>query len=173
MIYAYDLENGQELIVRNDGDNTLVALSASDEGQQQMQSTGFSTGKWLKPPELFRVRGNLVLRLETKGGVDFVRVRGSQIQLMRSDPGLENAEKLKLKKSTERLAMTAMEPLEPMKPMRGMRPMEMRMGDMHMSMGSTEKTPQEAQRFCTQCGERVEEGDRFCANCGHSLSGRK
>ena len=73
MTYAYDLENGQRLIVQNDGDDTLVALSSDDEGQQQSQSTGFNTGRWLKPPELFRTRGNLVLRLESNGGVEFIR----------------------------------------------------------------------------------------------------
>ncbi len=65
MTYAYDLENGQRLMVENEGDNTIVALSSGDEGQQQSQSTGFTTGKWSKTPELFRARGNLVLRVET------------------------------------------------------------------------------------------------------------
>ena len=102
MTYAYDLENGQRLIVQNDGDDTLVALRSDDEGQQQSQSTGFDTGRWLKPPELFRTGGKLVLRLESKGGVDFIRVRGNQVQLMRSEPELENAERLKLKKSSRK-----------------------------------------------------------------------
>jgi rRNA maturation endonuclease Nob1 len=60
-----------------------------------------------------------------------------------------------------------------MKPMGGMRPMEMRMGGMHMSMGSAEKEPRAAKRFCTQCGQPVQNEDRFCASCGHSLSGQK
>ena len=109
MTYAYDLENGQRLIVQNDGGDTIVALSSDDEGQQQSQSTGFSTGKWSKAPELFRSRGNLVLRFESKGGVKYIRVRGSQIQSMHSEPDLENAEKLKLKKSDESVAMKPME----------------------------------------------------------------
>ena len=53
MTYAYDLENGQRLIVENDGDNTIVVLSSGGEGQQQSQATGFETGKWLKAPASF------------------------------------------------------------------------------------------------------------------------
>jgi hypothetical protein len=195
MTYTYDLDNGQRLLVENDGDSTLVALSSGDEGQQQSQSTGFDTGKWSKTPELYRSRGNLVLRFESKGGVKFLRVRGSQIQSMQSEPDLESAEKLKLKKSDETVAMRPMEPMEPMKPMSpmkpmqpmrpmepmkpmGMRPMEMRMGDMQMSMGAREKAAEEAKsqetkKFCTQCGKPARADDRFCGNCGHELSAQK
>jgi len=183
MTYAYDFENGQRLIVQNDGDDTLVALRSDDEGQQQSQCTGFDTGRWLKAPELFRTSGKLVLRLESKGGVEFIRVRGNQVQLMRSEPELENAERLKLKKSDESVAMKPMKPMEPMKPMGrmrpmemqmgGMRPMEMRMGDMHMSMGSREKEAETAKRFCSQCGKPAREDDRFCGSCGHELSGHR
>ena len=116
MTYAYDLESGQRLMVQNDGDDTLVALSSGDEGQQQSQSTGFHTGKWSKTPELFHTRGGLVLRLETKNGMEYIRIRGSQIQSMRSEPDLENAERLKLKKSDENVAMKPMEPMQPMAP---------------------------------------------------------
>ena len=176
MTYAYDLENGQRLILQNDGSDTLVALSSGDEGQQQSQSTAFTTGKWSKTPELFRSRGILVLRLESKSGVEYIRIRGNQIQLMQSEPDLANAEKARLSKSDEDIAMKPMkpmEPMQPMKPMGGMRPMELRMGDMHMSMGVREKEAQPANRFCTQCGKPVQNNDRFCASCGHALSGQR
>jgi zinc-ribbon domain len=179
MTYAYDLENGQKLIVENDGDDTLVALSSGDEGQQQSQSQGFETGRWLKPPELFRTGGKYFLRLQSKGGVHFIRIRGHQIQLMRTEPELEDAERLKLKKSDQSVAMQPMEPMkpmkpmEPMKPMGRMRPMEMRMGGMHMSMGSHEQGSEKPQRFCTQCGKPARNEDRFCGNCGHELPGQK
>lgn len=188
MTYAYDLENGQRLIVQNEGDDTVVALSSDDEGQQQSQSTSFHTGKWSKTPELFSTRGALILRFESKGGVEFIRVRGNQIQSMRSEPDLENAERRKLKKSEENVFMKPMEPMKPMaplkpmepmkpmtpmKPLGSMRPMEMRMGDMHMSMGTGEKAAEPAKRFCTQCGKPVQDDDRFCASCGHALSRSK
>ncbi len=188
MTYAYDLENGQRLIVQNEGADTVVALSSGDEGQQQSQSTAFNTGKWSKTPELFSTRGALILRFESKSGVEFIRVRGNQIQSMRSEPDLENAERRKLKKSDENVVMEPMEPMKPMSPMKPMepmkpmapmkpmgskRPMEMRMGDMHMSMGAREKAGEPAKRFCTQCGNPVQDDDRYCASCGHALSGSK
>jgi hypothetical protein len=179
MTYACDLENGQKLIVQNDGDDTFVALRSEDEGQQQSQSTGFETGRWSKPPELFRDSGKYVLRLETKGGPEFIRVRGSQIQSMRTEPDLANAERLKLKKSDESAAMKPMEPMKPMQPMKPMepmgrmRPMEMRMGGMHMSMGSSGKEAETVKRFCTHCGKPARDEDRFCGSCGHELSAHR
>ena len=50
MTYAHDLGNGQRLLVQNEGNDKKVALSSGDSGQQQNQSTGFSTGEWSKPP---------------------------------------------------------------------------------------------------------------------------
>ena len=47
MTYVCDIGNGQRLLVENDGDDTQVALSSGDSGQQQNQSTGFDTGTLL------------------------------------------------------------------------------------------------------------------------------
>jgi hypothetical protein len=125
MAYACDIGNGQRLLVQNDGDNTQVALSSGDSGQQQNQSTGFTTGEWSKPPELFRTRENLVLRVEGKNGLRFIGVHGDQIESMRSKPKLESAEKLTLKESNENIArMKPMKPMEPMQPMEPMKPMK-------------------------------------------------
>lgn len=124
MTYSHDLGNGQRLLVQNDGDDTQVALSSGDSGQRQNQSTGFNTGGWSKPPELFRTSKNLVLRLESKSRVEFIRVQGNQIESIQSKPDLENAEKLTLKESKENIArMKPMKPMEPIKPMEPMKPM--------------------------------------------------
>jgi hypothetical protein len=121
MTYTHDLGNGQRLLVENNGDNAQVALSSGDSGQQQNQSAGFNTGKWSKPPELFRTTDDLVLRLESKSGVQFISVHGHQIQSMSSEPDLKNAEELTLKESDENIArMKPMKPMEPMKPMKPM-----------------------------------------------------
>jgi hypothetical protein len=118
MAYSCDIGNGQRLLVQNDGDNTEVALSSGDSGQKQNQGSGFTTGEWSKPPELFRTREDLVLRLEGKNGVRFIGIHGDQIESMRSEPKLENAEKMTLKESNENIArMKPMEPMKPMKPM--------------------------------------------------------
>jgi hypothetical protein len=125
MAYSCDIGNGQRLLVQNDGDNTQVALSSGDSGQQQNQSTGFTTGEWSKPPELFRTRENLVLHVEGKNGVQFIGIHGDQIESLRSEPKLDNAEKLTLKESNEQIArMKPMKPMEPMKPMKPMEPMK-------------------------------------------------
>src|SRR5271165_4043753 len=122
MTYAYDLGNGQRLLVQNDGDNTQVVLSSGDSDQQQNQSTGFNTDEWSNPPELFYSSENLVLRIESKIGVEFIAVHGNQIKSMRSEPNLKNAEKLTLKESNENIAR--MKPMEPMKPMETMKPIK-------------------------------------------------
>jgi hypothetical protein len=124
MTYAYDLGNGQRLLVENDGNNSQVALSSGDSGQQQNQSAGFNTGEWSKPAELFRTKDGLVLRLESKSGVQFVGVHGHQIESINSEPDLKNAEKLTLKESDEKIArMKPMAPMKPMEPMKPMKPM--------------------------------------------------
>jgi hypothetical protein len=118
MTYTHDIRNGQRLLVENDGHDTQVALSSGDSGQQQNQSAGFKTGRWSKPPELFRTTEDLVLRLESKSGVQFVSVHDHQIETMSSEPDLKTAEKLTLKESDENIArMKPMKPMEPMKPM--------------------------------------------------------
>ena len=121
MAYSCDIGDGQRLLVQNDGDGTHVALSSGDAGQEQNQSTGFTTGEWAKPPELFRTRENIVLRVEGKNGVQFIGVHGDQIESMGSEPNLENSEKLRLKESNENIArMKPMKPMEPLKPMEPM-----------------------------------------------------
>jgi hypothetical protein len=176
MTYVYDLENGQRLIVENDADNTLVALSSGGEGQQQSQATGFDTGAWSKAPTLFRSKEGLVLRIRTRDGSEYFGIRGSGMQRLRSEPDLEDAEELKLRESDETLAMKPMKSIEPMKPMEGMkamrsmRPMEMRMGSMHMSMGEREEERKSEKRFCTQCGKPAQKTDRFCGHCGNKLT---
>ena len=185
MSYVYESENGQRLVVENDGDHTQVGLSSGNEGQQQSQVTGFETGKWSKPPTLYRLKRDLVLRLETKAGTQFIRMRGSEVRRLQGEPDLEAAEKLPFSKSDRPSRLRPLEPMkpmrsmEPMKPMESMRPMEptqpmeMRMGDMHMSMGGAEPRTEVTQRFCTQCGQPVNKGDRFCGQCGHPLGKRE
>ncbi|MDQ3621496.1 MAG: zinc ribbon domain-containing protein [Verrucomicrobiota bacterium] len=176
MTYDCDLDDGQQVVVENDGERTLVSLSSGDEAQRQSQSTGFDTGKWSKAPLLFRAGKDLVLRLETKEGAQFLRIRGRQIQRMRSEPDLEDAEELRLKKSGKIAGMKPMQPMPPMKikppkPLQSMRPMEMRMGDMYMSMGAEEAEPEK--RFCAHCGKPAKSEDRYCAHCGQKLSEAK
>jgi len=43
MSYKYELENGQQVVIENDGGETLVSLSSGSESQQQSQATEFDT----------------------------------------------------------------------------------------------------------------------------------
>jgi hypothetical protein len=112
MTYAHDLGNGQQLLVQNEGDETQVATNSGESGQQQNQSTGFSTGEWSKPPELFRISEKLVLRIESKSGPKFISIHGNEIESMGGEPKLENAKKLTLNESNE--PISRMKPMEPM-----------------------------------------------------------
>jgi hypothetical protein len=93
MSYTYELENGQQLVIENDGGETLVRLSSGSESQQQSQATGFDTGKWSKTHTLFQLKK------------------------------LQAAEKLRLEKSDKAAGMTAMQPIKPLKGMEPMKPM--------------------------------------------------
>ncbi|MDB6150274.1 MAG: hypothetical protein JWQ44_1722 [Chthoniobacter sp.] len=183
MRYVCDLENGQELHVENDGDQTSIGVGSSSEGQQQSQSNGFQTGKLSGEPLFFRLKKEFILQLSAKDGDRFFRVRGSQVQSLKSAPDLQDAEKLRFRKAAKGAGMKPMEPMKPMRPMkpmepmkpmrpmkemRAMRPMEMRMGDMQMSMGGAAARPA-AKNFCTQCGQPLAKTDRFCGGCGHEV----
>ena len=66
MTYAHDVGNGQQLLIENDGDNTQFVLSGGDSGQQQNQSTGFSTGNGRRPRSCFASPKSLFCVLKVK-----------------------------------------------------------------------------------------------------------
>lgn len=192
MIYECETGTGQRLTLENDGEQTLVHLSSHSSGQQQSQGTGFRTGVWSGEPTLYRNGGELIVRLETKSGVQGIYIRGHEIRHASGAPDLHGAERQTLTPAADESRspkmepmkpMEPMRPLEPLKPMSPMRPMEMRMSDMQMRMGgggsheapSAQEKPASAEaptgkRFCTQCGREANSRDRFCAACGHELA---
>jgi hypothetical protein len=118
MSYAYKMENGQQLLVDNEGDQTRVSLGQGEGGsQQQSQGNSFDTGAWSKAPALFQAGQDLILRVETKNGARFIRVRGHDLQLLNNEPDLGQAEQLNLSESDQPAGMKPMKPMEPMKPM--------------------------------------------------------
>ena len=124
MSYTYKRQDGQTLLVDQDGDQTRLALSHDGSSQQQSQGTAFDTGAWSDSPKLFKARQDLILRLETKGGARFIRVQGDDIQLLDNEPDLGQAEPLNLDESDQPAGMKPMKPMEPMKPMKPMEPMK-------------------------------------------------
>jgi hypothetical protein len=123
MNYSYELENGQHLEFRNEGNQTLVSFGNSSPGQQQSQGSGFTTGGWSKEPFLFRLQDQLILEIHTNDGNRFLRVDGNQSRSLTDQPDLSQAKQLPLKTSSGEHGMKPMEPMKPMAPMKPMRPM--------------------------------------------------
>ncbi|MBV8901071.1 MAG: hypothetical protein JOY92_13270 [Verrucomicrobia bacterium] len=118
MSYAYKMENGRQLLVDNEGDQTRVSLGQGQGGsQQQSQGNTFDTGSWSKAPTLLRAGQDLILKVETKNGPRYIRVRGDDTQLLNHEPDLGQAEQLDLSESDQPAGMKPMEPMKPMKPM--------------------------------------------------------
>jgi hypothetical protein len=163
MPYAHDLENGQRIVVQNDGEATLIALSSESNLVNQSPVKSLRTGRWLKPPELFQLDGELILRLENKGGVEFAHIRSDQIEFMPSEPELEHAEKLKLTKMDEGIS----------RPSERMESTETDIGGRRISTVRREKGSVTAKRYCPRCFRPVRQNDSFCASCRYPLSEQK
>ncbi len=177
MAYACDLGTGQRIYLDNQGMQTIITAMSGGPGQQQQSSTGFQTGSWIAPPEIFQTAGGAVLKVTTAQGEHFIYIQGTSMQVMGGAPSLSGSQQMQVQQVSS-VPSSSMSPMEPMKPMSmggmQMNPMEMRMGDMEMRMGSPtapSSTPNTAspRRFCSQCGTAVEPEDRFCSSCGHRL----
>lgn len=187
--YGADLGQGQVVYLQNQGAQTQITLDSATAGQQQRQSTGFTTGEWTGAPTLFRTGMGAIVRIETAQGSFFVQLQAGGMQSLTQPPALNQAEVIPLQQTTdpatpslpEMRPMQSMQPMQPMKmgnmEMR-MNPMQMRMGNMEMQMGgssaaqaSAQQAPAQAsaKRFCTQCGSAVAAEDKFCAHCGFQL----
>lgn len=188
MTYRGSLESGEKIAVENDGEQTQIMVASDSSGQQQSQSTRFTTGVWTKPPTVLKVKGGAVLEVRSNRGEFHFQITGGAIRALREVPRLQHALPRKKSKADVEPAMRPlppmkpmrpmepMKPLAPMEPMSPMRPMEMTMGEMRMSMGkNVDDPPREksagkgATRFCTECGREAASKDKFCAACGHRL----
>ena len=178
MRYESSLEWGVDMLVENVEEQTEIALSSSSGGQQQSQRQGYVTGKWTKPPLLYKSKRGPVLEVTTNRGAFHFRVSPTGIVALREVPVLQDSiplQKAKAAGSAQRQLppMPGMKPMESMPPMA---PMTMSMGDMHMSMGAPrgpvspkQLSVDSGKRFCTECGREAASGDKFCAGCGKRL----
>lgn len=137
MAFEYSDRSGT-VFIENQGAQTNLQVSSGSGGQQQSQGNGFTTGEWSSDPELYRDGRDLLLVLHTPEGDRAVRIHGSSSQSLSSVPETSGCERLELKQveKSSHQGKAPMKPMEPMRPMKPMKPMEMRMGNMHMSMGS-------------------------------------
>ena len=178
MAYTANLGSRQQIMIANQGNQTLITLLSTTPGQQQSQSSGFTTGNWNKPPHLYQTDSGFILEINSDSKQHFILIQANSIGTIAA-PLLQNATPVNLQNipdsNQNRLDFEPMQPMQPMQPMTmgnmsmSMNPMSMKMGNMSMSMDET-KTPQPTKRFCTQCGKEAKTGDRFCASCGNKLN---
>ena len=177
MAYSANLGSHQQIMIANQGKQTLISLLSSTPGQQQSQSSGFTTGHWNKPPHLYRTELGFIVEINSDNTQHFILIQANSISTIAA-PLLQNAIPVNLQpipdSNQNKLDFEPMEPMQPMQPMKmgnmsmSMNPMSMTMGNMSMSMDEN-KTSQPTKRFCTQCGQEAKIGDRFCSSCGNKL----
>ncbi len=174
MAYTASLTGNQQLTIANQGIQTNITLISSSPGQQQSQSSSFSTGNWKTAPQLYKTATGFVLKIEGDRGLYFIMIQASSISTI-SAPNLDNATKVDLETIPDPVANPnnmGFQPMQPMQPMRmgnmsmDINSMSMQMGNMSMNMG---KSSTSTRRFCSQCGEPAKPSDRFCSSCGHQL----
>ncbi len=182
MAYTANLSGNQQLMIANQGNQTLITLVSSSSGQQQSQSSSVNTGNWLTPPQLYKTASGFILYINGEIAQQYVSIQANSLNMI-ANPGLNNAVQVKLEnipdptasfKGMEFEPMQPMQPMQPMKPMQmgnmsmNINPMSMRMGNMSMAMGETPKS-NSTKNFCAQCGAKVQQSDRFCSSCGNKL----
>jgi len=175
MAYLCELGPNQWVFLDNQGEQTILTVASSSLGQQQQASNGFHTGVWTAPPQLFQTPMGVVIKLSTMGGDRYLQVQGSSMGVASSLPDMNQAQQMQMQQVATPPA-PATQPMQPMQPLKmgnmtmNANPMEMRIGDMEMRMGTAATaTTASSRRFCSQCGLAVQPTDRFCASCGHAL----
>ena len=180
MVYVCELNPNHKIYLENTGNQTVITTVSHGRGQQQQSSSGFQTGSWLSPPQVYSMPYGILIKIMASSGDHWVQIQGNSMSKLNTSPSLENQQSIALQQVSHSPTgsmpsiepMKPMQPMQPMQPMKmgdmqmNMNPMEMRMGNMEMRMGETSK-PQK--QFCSQCGNKLQVGDRFCSSCGNRL----
>ncbi len=174
MAYQATLNGTQQLTVINQGIQTQITLMTSSSGQQQSQSSSFTTGDWATPPKLFNTEQGFILQIDGDRAQYFIQIQSNSISTINGRPNLQNATPVELQNIAAPPSQKAAN-FEPMQPMRmgnmsmDINSMSMQMGNMSMNLGNKSRTTS-TKRFCSQCGVEAKPSDRFCSSCGHDLS---
>ncbi|BAZ43572.1 hypothetical protein NIES4102_05730 [Chondrocystis sp. NIES-4102] len=174
MAYRASLNGTQQLTISNQGMQTKINLTTSSPGQQQSQGNSFTTGNWVKPPQLFRTGENYILQIEATQGEYFIGISSNGMSTINGIPSTSNATPVDLESIASDNFTQQKVKFEPMQPRRmgnmsmDINSMSMQMGNMSMSMGSQSRKI--TKRFCSQCGVEAKVSDRFCSSCGHQLN---
>ncbi|MGD1917951.1 MAG: zinc ribbon domain-containing protein, partial [Pleurocapsa sp.] len=168
MSYAANLTGNQHLAIANTRDKTTINLVSSSFGQQQSQSSSFTTGIWQAPPQLYQIGTNFVLKLNGERGISHILIQANGIS-NREQRELGKEIEIEIQKTKDAeiessnmkyKPMEMMKPIEQMKPMQPMKmgnmsmdinSMSMQMGNMSLNMNDT-KTSTSTKLFCDQCG---------------------
>ena len=185
MSYTANLTSSQILAIANSGDRTNITLISSTPGQQQSQSSSFTTGVWQTPPQLYKTEAGFVLKLNSNGKDTYVLIQANGMSSVAA-PGLNNAIEIELQETDDAATVSSnmgfepMQPMKPMQPMQSMQPMKMgnmsmdinsmsmKMGNMSLNMNDNQ-TSSSTKIFCSQCGQEAKPNARFCSSCGHQL----
>ena len=61
-----------------------ITLTMNSPGQQQSQSSNFSTGKWLGQPKLFKVGQGFILQIDAEQDSHYILVQQNSISTIQS-----------------------------------------------------------------------------------------
>ncbi|MBR8831300.1 MAG: hypothetical protein N5P05_001511 [Chroococcopsis gigantea SAG 12.99] len=156
MAFQCDLGNGQSIYLHNQGDKTVITLCSSNQGQQQRSSSSFITGGWQGTPQIDRVNDAIRVKIPTATQeYVFSIVHNSITSLTDNEPA-----------QPETIPLSPLQNMPPMPPMK-MGDMSMNLGSMTMTMGNMSMSMGE--KYCSQCGAKVNTNAKFCSECGHKL----
>ena len=176
MAYQATLNGTQQITIFNQNNQTQVTSSISNPGQQQSQSSSFTTGKWLKKPQLFQIDQGYILQIFGSEKNFCLMIQAQGIQALATIPNVQNAVPVSLTSIAEvsQQSTANYQPMQPMRPMKmgnmsmDINSMSMRMGNMSLNLNNQARNITKV--FCSQCGKEAKSGDRFCRSCGHELS---
>lgn len=172
MAYLATLSNTQQLEIAARGKQTQISVTSSSHGQQQSQSSSFTTGEWRGKPKLYDVRGGFVLQIEAENGSYCLQIQHNNLTTIPCPVNLNDYAQVELQNIEDRDRSIDFKPMSPMQPMQignmsmDLNSMSMQMGNMSLNLKSN-TTPKQ---FCSQCGKEAQAGDRFCRSCGHELA---
>lgn len=175
MAYRAILNGTQQLTISNQGMQTKINLASSSRGQQQNQGNSFTTGDWVKPPQLFRTGQGYILQIEGSQGQYFIQIQSNGMSTINGIPSSSDSTPVDLESIADDSFTQQKAKFEPMPPLRmgnmsmDINSMSMQMGNMSMNIGKQSRTTV-TKRFCSQCGVEAKPSDRFCSSCGHQLN---
>lgn len=176
MAYTANLGVNQQLTMSNQGSQTVLSLVTSSPGQQQSQTSSFTTGSWRSQPQTFQIGTGFIIQIESQNGTQYIAIQGNSLS-MTATPVLDNAIPVQMHETPDPQQGSGFKPMPSMSPMQPMKmgnmsmdlnSMSMQMGNMSLQMNNSQASTA-TKRFCSQCGKQTAVNARFCSSCGHQI----